>query len=61
MDPHSTYVDLNRSGTALMEIVSRPDMRSAEDAAAYVRTLRTLLRALGTCDGDMEKGNLART
>ncbi|MBW3559565.1 MAG: Asp-tRNA(Asn)/Glu-tRNA(Gln) amidotransferase subunit GatB, partial [Proteobacteria bacterium] len=58
MDPHSTYVDLNRSGTALMEIVSRPDMRSAEDAAAYVRTLRTLLRALGTCDGDMEKGNL---
>jgi aspartyl-tRNA(Asn)/glutamyl-tRNA(Gln) amidotransferase subunit B len=47
MDPHSTYVDLNRSGTALMEIVSRPDMRSAEDAAAYVRTLRTLLRALG--------------
>jgi aspartyl-tRNA(Asn)/glutamyl-tRNA(Gln) amidotransferase subunit B len=58
MDPHSTYVDLNRSGTALMEIVSKPDMRSAEDAAAYVRTLRTLLRALGTCDGDMEKGNL---
>ena len=58
MDPHSTYVDLNRSGTALMEIVSRPDMRTAEDAAAYVRTLRTLLRALGTCDGDMEKGNL---
>jgi aspartyl-tRNA(Asn)/glutamyl-tRNA(Gln) amidotransferase subunit B len=58
MDPHSTYVDLNRSGTALMEIVSKPDMRSAEEAAAYVRTLRTLLRALGTCDGDMEKGNL---
>jgi len=58
MDPHFTYVDLNRSGTALMEIVSRPDMRSAEDAAAYVRTLRTLLRALGACDGDMEKGNL---
>ena len=58
MDPHWTYVDLNRSGVALMEIVSRPDMRSPEDAAAYVKTLRMLVRYLGTCDGDMEKGNL---
>ena len=58
MDPNATYVDLNRSGTALMEIVSRPHMRSPEDAAAYVKTLRTLVRYIGTCDGDMEKGNL---
>src|ERR1700761_3669386 len=58
MDPNWTYVDLNRAGVALMEIVSRPDMRSPEDAAAYVKTLRMLVRYLGTCDGDMEKGNL---
>ncbi len=58
LDPDATYVDLNRAGTALMEIVSRPDMRSPEDAAAYVKTLRTLVRYIGTCDGDMEKGNL---
>ena len=58
MEPHLTYVDLNRSGVALMEIVSRPDMRAPEDAAAYVKTLRQLVRYLGTCDGDMEKGNL---
>jgi aspartyl-tRNA(Asn)/glutamyl-tRNA(Gln) amidotransferase subunit B len=58
MDPNFTYVDLNRSGVALMEIVSRPHMRSPEQAAAYVKTLRTLVRYLGTCDGDMEKGNL---
>ena len=58
IDPNATYVDLNRAGTALMEIVSRPHMRSPEDAAAYVKTLRQLVRYLGTCDGDMEKGNL---
>ena len=58
LDPHSTMVDLNRAGTALMEIVSFPDMRSAEEAAAYVKKLRTILVYLGTCDGDMEKGNL---
>jgi aspartyl-tRNA(Asn)/glutamyl-tRNA(Gln) amidotransferase subunit B len=58
MDPNATYVDLNRAGTALMEIVSYPDMRSSEEAAAYVKKLRTILRYLGTCDGDMEKGNL---
>jgi aspartyl-tRNA(Asn)/glutamyl-tRNA(Gln) amidotransferase subunit B len=57
-DPNATYVDLNRAGTALMEIVSRPDMRCAEEAAAYVKKLRTILVYLGTCDGDMEKGNL---
>ncbi|RAK69150.1 Asp-tRNA(Asn)/Glu-tRNA(Gln) amidotransferase subunit GatB [Phenylobacterium kunshanense] len=57
-DPNFTYVDLNRAGTALMEIVSRPDMRSSEEAAAYVKKLRTILIYLGTCDGDMEKGNL---
>jgi aspartyl-tRNA(Asn)/glutamyl-tRNA(Gln) amidotransferase subunit B len=56
--PTMSYVDLNRSGVALMEIVSKPDMRSAEQAKAYVAKLRTILRYLGTCDGDMEKGNL---
>jgi aspartyl-tRNA(Asn)/glutamyl-tRNA(Gln) amidotransferase subunit B len=58
LDPNATYVDLNRSGTALMEIVSKPDMRSSADAAAYVRKIRTILRYIGACDGDMEKGNL---
>jgi aspartyl-tRNA(Asn)/glutamyl-tRNA(Gln) amidotransferase subunit B len=56
--PAASLVDLNRSGVALMEIVSKPDLRSAEDAKAYVAKLRTILRYLGTCDGDMEKGNL---
>ncbi len=56
--PTLTYVDLNRSGVALMEIVSKPDMRSSDEAKAYVTKLRTILRYLGTCDGDMEKGNL---
>ena len=56
--PEYSYVDLNRSGVALMEIVSRPDMRSSKEAQAYVTKLRTILRYLGTCDGDMEKGNL---
>ena len=59
-DRHATMscVDLNRSGVALMEIVSKPDMRSAEEAKAFVAKLRSILRYLGTCDGDMEKGNL---
>jgi aspartyl-tRNA(Asn)/glutamyl-tRNA(Gln) amidotransferase subunit B len=56
--PAMTLVDLNRSGVALMEIVSKPDLRSADEAKAYVAKLRTILRYLGTCDGDMEKGNL---
>ena len=53
-----SFVDLNRSGVALMEIVSKPDLRSAEEAKAFVSKLRSILRYLGTCDGDMEKGNL---
>src|SRR6201994_2835823 len=56
--PTMSYVDLNRSGVALMEIVSKPDLRSSEDAKAYVMKVRSILRYLGTCDGDMEKGNL---
>jgi aspartyl-tRNA(Asn)/glutamyl-tRNA(Gln) amidotransferase subunit B len=56
--PSMSYVDLNRSGVALMEIVSKPDLRSADEAKAYVGKLRTILRYLGTCDGDMEKGSL---
>ena len=56
--PTMSYVDLNRSGVALMEIVSKPDIRSSEQARAYVTKLRSILRYLGTCDGDMEKGNL---
>ena len=56
--PTMSYVDLNRSGVALMEIVSKPDIRSSEQARAYVTKLRSILRYLGTCDGDMEKGSL---
>ncbi|WP_394694453.1 Asp-tRNA(Asn)/Glu-tRNA(Gln) amidotransferase subunit GatB [Hyphobacterium sp.] len=58
LDPNATYVDLNRSGVALMEIVSRPHIRTPEEAAAYVKTLRTIVRYLGTCGGDMEKGQM---
>ena len=58
LHPTMSFVDLNRSGVALMEIVSKPDMRSADEAKAYVSKLRTILRYLGTCDGDIEKGNL---
>jgi len=56
--PTKTYIDLNRSGVALMEIVSKPDMRSAEEAGAYVRKVRAILRYLGTCDGNMEEGSM---
>src|SRR6202011_1679538 len=56
--PSSTYVDLNRAGVALMEIVSEPDLRSAEEAGIYLRKLRSILRYLGTCDGNMEEGSL---
>ena len=56
--PTMSLVDLNRAGVALMEIVSKPDMRSSEEAKAYVAKVRAILRYLGTCDGDMEKGNL---
>jgi aspartyl-tRNA(Asn)/glutamyl-tRNA(Gln) amidotransferase subunit B len=58
LSPKESYVDLNRSGVALMEIVSRPDMRSAEEAAAYFTKLRMILRYLGTCDGNMEEGSM---
>jgi aspartyl-tRNA(Asn)/glutamyl-tRNA(Gln) amidotransferase subunit B len=56
--PVSTYVDLNRSGVGLMEIVSEPDMRTAEEAGAYLRKLRSILRYLKTCDGNMEEGSM---
>ncbi len=56
--PAASLVDLNRAGVALMEIVTRPDLRSAEEAKAFLSKLRTILRYLGTCDGDMEKGHL---
>jgi aspartyl-tRNA(Asn)/glutamyl-tRNA(Gln) amidotransferase subunit B len=56
--PEHSYVDLNRSGVALMEIVSRPDMRSPEEAGAYVRKLRSILRYVGSCDGNMEQGSM---
>ncbi len=58
LDPNLSFVDLNRSGVALMEIVSKPDMRSSVEAAAYVRKLRAILRYLGTCDGNMEQGSM---
>lgn len=58
MDPNMSFVDLNRAGVCLMEIVSRPDIRSPEEAAAYILKLRQIMRYLGTCDGDMQNGNL---
>jgi len=58
MDPNMSFVDLNRTGVALMEIVSRPDIRGPEEAAAYVGKLRQIMRYLGTCDGNMQNGNL---
>ncbi len=56
--PDYTYVDLNRAGVALMEIVSKPDMRSSEEAAAFLRKLRAIVRYLGTCDGNMDEGSM---
>ena len=58
MDPNMSFVDLNRTGVALMEIVSRPDIRGPEEAAAYVGKLRQIMRYLGACDGNMQNGNL---
>lgn len=58
MDPNMSFVDFNRTGVALMEIVSRPDIRGPEEAAAYVAKLRQIMRYLGTCDGNMQNGNL---
>ena len=57
-DPSRSFVDLNRAGVALMEIVSEPDMRSPEEAGAYLRKLRAILRYLGTCDGNMDEGSM---
>ena len=57
-DPARSFIDLNRSGVALMEIVSEPDIRSPEEAGAYLRKLRSILRYLGTCDGNMEEGSM---
>jgi aspartyl-tRNA(Asn)/glutamyl-tRNA(Gln) amidotransferase subunit B len=57
-DPKRTFIDLNRSGVALMEIVSKPDLRSPAEAGEYVRKLRAIVRYLGTCDGNMEQGSL---
>ena len=58
MDPHNTFVDLNRSGVALMEIVSKPDLRSPDEVNAYIKKLRSIMRYLGTCDGNMQEGSL---
>ncbi len=58
MDPSYTYVDLNRSGIALMEIVSKPDLRSPDEVNAYIKKLRSIMRYLGTCDGNMQEGSL---
>ncbi len=58
IDPSNTFVDLNRSGIALMEIVSKPDLRSPEEVNAYIKKLRTIMRYLGTCDGNMQEGSL---
>jgi len=58
MDPENSYVDLNRSGIALMEIVSKPDLRSPEEVNVYIKKLRSIMRYLGTCDGNMQEGSL---
>ena len=58
LDPNCTYVDLNRSGVALMEIVSKPDLRSPEEVNAYIKKIRSIMRYLGTCDGNMQEGSL---
>ena len=58
IDPENTYVDLNRSGVALMEIVSKPDLRSPEEVSVYIKKLRSIMRYLGTCDGNMQEGSL---
>ena len=58
MDQHNTFVDLNRSGVALMEIVSKPDLRSPDEVNAYIKKLRSIMRYLGTCDGNMQEGSL---
>ena len=58
MDPENSFVDLNRSGVALMEIVSKPDLRSPQEVNFYIKKLRSIMRYLGTCDGNMQEGSL---
>jgi aspartyl-tRNA(Asn)/glutamyl-tRNA(Gln) amidotransferase subunit B len=58
LDPQNTFVDLNRSGVALMEIVSKPDLRNPDEVSAYIKKLRSIMRYLGTCDGNMQEGSL---
>ncbi|MDC0044010.1 Asp-tRNA(Asn)/Glu-tRNA(Gln) amidotransferase subunit GatB [Candidatus Pelagibacter sp.] len=58
LDPQNTFVDLNRSGVALMEIVSKPDLRSPDEVSAYIKKIRSIMRYLGTCDGNMQEGSL---
>ena len=58
VDPSNTLVDLNRSGVALMEIVSKPDLRSPDEVNAYIKKLRSIMRYIGTCDGNMQEGSL---
>ena len=58
IDPNNTFVDLNRSGVALMEIVSKPDLRSPDEVNAYIKKLRSIMRYLETCDGNMQEGSL---
>ena len=58
LDPQNTLVDLNRSGVALMEIVSKPDLRSPDEVSAYIKKLRSIMRYLATCDGNMQEGSL---
>ena len=58
IDPNNTLVDLNRSGVALMEIVSKPDLRSPDEVNVYIKKLRSIMRYLGTCDGNMQEGSL---
>ena len=58
MDPENTFVDLNRSGVALMEIVSKPDLTSPDEVNIYIKKLRSIMRYLGTCDGNMQEGSL---
>src|SRR3546814_3465974 len=58
LNPRESFIDLNRSGVALMEIVSEPDMRNSEEAGLYLKKLRTIVRYLGTCDGNMDEGSM---
>ena len=58
IDPHKIFIDLNRAGVGLMEIVTKPDFRAPEEAGAFLRKLRSIVRYLGTCDGNMDEGSM---